>query len=40
MLSKSAFVLICAAIAMPLVARADAVPDAASKTLAAAHKLI
>jgi hypothetical protein len=40
MLSKSAFVLICAAIAMPLVARADAVPDAASKTLAADYKLI
>lgn len=40
MLSKSAFVLMCAAIAMPLVARADAVTDAATPTLTADYKLV
>jgi hypothetical protein len=39
MLPKSALILICAAFAMPLIARADAVPDAASQTLAADYKL-
>jgi hypothetical protein len=36
---KSAFVLLCATIAMPLVARADAVPDAVTQTLTADYKL-
>jgi hypothetical protein len=39
MLSKAAVALACAAVAMPLVARADAVPDTVQKTLASAYQL-
>jgi len=39
MLSKSALILICAAFAMPFVARADAVPDSATQALTADYKL-
>ncbi|HTA39970.1 MAG TPA: hypothetical protein VK760_12885 [Candidatus Acidoferrales bacterium] len=39
MLSKSALILICTALALPLAARADAVPDSATQALTADYKL-
>jgi len=40
MLLKIASALLCAAVATPLVARADAVPDAAAKAIAADYQLL